>query len=111
VARRFVDAYYVRMDLRAAHNFCTGLAAHKVAEELRLTQGQAIDASTRQPRIRYKLREQRESGEGQVNFLFEGSIEVEDAGTDKRTWLVAMRRAGDSWKVSNFVEFEEGGRR
>ena len=50
VAERFLDAHYVRMDLQAAKAYCTGLALKRVEDEIRLTEGQVIDANTRLPR-------------------------------------------------------------
>ena len=105
VAERFLDQHYVRIDVEASKPFCTGLALQKLRDEQRLTQGQAIDDSTRKPTVHYKLLETKDDAE-HPSFLFEGTIEVEDAGQFKRKWLVSTRRDGDGWKVSNFEEFE-----
>lgn len=106
-ARRFVDEHYVRIDLAAAKQYCTGLAAHKVENEQDLTRGQVIDASTRKPRVYYTLLDTKSEGDDRVSFVFEGSIRVEDAGTFKKKWLVTTKKTGAAWKVSNFQEFDE----
>lgn len=105
IAERFVDQHYVRIDLEAAKPFCTGLALKKLQDEQRLTQGQAIDASTRKPTVRYRLVQKTDEAD-HGSFVFEGTIQVEDAGQFNRKWLVSTRREGDLWKVSNFEEFE-----
>jgi len=105
VAERFIDQHYVRIDLAAARPFCVGVALKKVTDEQRLTEGQAIDASTRTPTVRYRLIETQGDPE-QPSFLFEGTISVDDAGEFKRKWLISARRDGGTWKVSNFEEFD-----
>jgi hypothetical protein len=105
VAERFVDQHYVQIDLQAAKPFCTGLALQKLEHEQQLTEGQTIDASTRKPTIRYRLLEKKEDGD-HATFVFEGTIDVEDAGKFTRKWLVTTRREGALWKVSNFEEFD-----
>jgi len=58
-AERFLDAHYVRIALRDALPFTSGLARHKVEDELRLVEGQPIDAATRKPTVHYRLLETR----------------------------------------------------
>ncbi len=105
VAERFVDQYYVQMNLAAARPLCAGLALKKLQEGQRLTQGQAIDESTRKPLVRYRLIDKREDGD-HPSFVFEGHISVEGADTFTRKWIVTTRREGEAWKVSNFEEAE-----
>jgi len=105
VAERFLDQHYVHISLEAAKSFCTGLALQKLGEEQRLTQGQQIDDSTRKPTVHYRLIETKDDAE-HPSFVFEGTIDVDDAGQFKRKWLVTTRRDGDGWKVSNFEEFD-----
>ncbi len=104
VAERFLDQHYVRMNLPGAVEYCTGLAKHKVEEEIRLVGEQEVDASTRQPGVSYTLAEEVPEGEGRVSFVYDGTIRL--GGGDRFTmrWLVNTRREGDEWKVSNFKE-------
>jgi hypothetical protein len=103
-AESFLDAHYVRIDLSAALPFTSGLARHKVEEEIGLTQGQAIDETTRKPRVHYRLLEERPDGERAVSYLYRGSIAVEDAGRFERRWLVTVRREEAGWRVTNYQE-------
>jgi hypothetical protein len=105
VAERFVDEHYVQINLEAAKPFCTALALKKIEEEQRLIQGESIDESTRKPTVRYRLLEKKEDGD-HASFVFEGTIHVPDAGQFKRKWMVSSRRDGETWKVSNFEEFD-----
>lgn len=105
VAERFVDQHYVQIDLEAAKPFCTGLALQKIENEQRLTQGQPIDESTRKPTVRYRLLEKKDDAD-HASFVFEGTINVEDAGKFTRKWLISTRRDDGVWKVSNFEEFD-----
>jgi hypothetical protein len=104
-AERFVDQFYVQINLEAAKPFCTGLALRKLQEEQRLTQGQVIDDSTRKPTVHYRVLEHKEDGDS-ATLVFEGTIQVDDAGEFTRKWLINTRRDGALWKVSNFEEFD-----
>lgn len=105
VVEEFVDQHYVHIDLEKAKQYTVGLALAKINEELRLTAGQLIDASTRKPKINYRLLEKKES-ERRASFLYEGTIRAEDAPEFKRRWLVLARKEGNRWMVSNFSEFD-----
>lgn len=106
VAEEFVDQHYVNIDLQRAREYSVGLARDKIDDEIRLTRGQAIDASTRKPRVHYQLLETKQESEGRVSFFYKGTIEVEDAPEFTRRWLVVARKEGDGWRVSNFTEYE-----
>jgi hypothetical protein len=104
-AELFLDAHYVRIDLPAALPFTTGVARQKVEDEIRLVSGQTIDETTRKPTVHYKLLEEHPDGDRAVNYLYHGSIAVEDADRFERRWLVTVRRADDGWRVTNYQEF------
>ncbi len=104
-AEEFVDQHYVNIDLQKAKEFAVGLALQKINDEIRLTAGQVIDASTRKPRVHYRLLEKKLS-EGRASFIFEGTISAEDAPEFTRRWLVTTRKEGDRWRVSNFTEYD-----
>ena len=106
VVEEFVDQHYVHIDLRKAKEYTVGLALEKINEEIRLTAGHAIDASTRKPNIHYRLLEKK-AAEGRASFLYEGTIQAEDAPEFKRRWLVTARKEGSQWRVSNFTEFPD----
>ena len=103
-AELFLDAHYVRIDLPAALEFTTGLARHKIEDEIRLVAGQAIDEATRKPTVHYRLLEEHPDGEQAVNYLYRGRIAVDDADTFERRWLVTVRFADGGWRVTNYQE-------
>lgn len=107
VAERFLDEQYVRMDLQRAAEHCVGVAREKVEEMRRLVGDQAIDESTRKPRVSYSLEKKTEEGPERISFLYLGTIRVPDLEPFTRHWLVTTRKEGDGqWKVSNFTEYE-----
>ena len=103
VANEFVDQHYVNFDLQKAKAYAVSLALDKVNEEIRLTAGQKIDASTNKPRINYRLLEKKE-GDRRASFLYEGTIQSDDGSSFTRKWLIATRKDSDQWRVSNFTE-------
>lgn len=103
VAEEFIDQHYVEINLQKAKEYSVGLALEKINDEIRLTRGQAIDASTRKPKVHYRLVEKKEA-EGRVQFLYQGTIQAEDAPEFTRRWLIAARKDAGEWRVSNFTE-------
>ena len=103
VAEEFVDQHYVNIDIQKAKQYAVGLALEKLNQEIRLTAGQAIDASTQKPKVNYSLLEKKE-GANRASFLYEGTIRSEDGTTFTRKWLIAARKEGNQWRVSNFTE-------
>ena len=105
VVEEFVDQHYVNINLQKAKEHAAGLALEKINEELRLTAGQPIDASTRKPKVHYRLLEKKQA-ESRASFLYEGTIRAEDAPEFNRRWLIAARKEGGEWRVSNFTEYD-----
>jgi hypothetical protein len=103
IAEEFVDHHYVAIDLQKAKTLAVSVALSKVNEEIRLTAGQTIDASTQTPRVHYALLEKKE-GEQRSTFLYEGTIRSEDGTSFTRKWLITARKEGTQWRVSNFTE-------
>ncbi len=103
VVEEFVDQHYVKIDLPKAKTYAVSVALEKINEEIRLTAGQQIDASTRKPKVNYRLLEKKESG-ARASFLYEGTIQSDDGTSFTRKWLVAARKEGRQWRVSNFTE-------
>jgi len=48
--------------------------------------------------------EKHPDGEHSVNYLYLGSITVEDAGGFERHWMVTVRREPEGWRVTNYQE-------
>ncbi len=105
VADRFVDQYYVAIDLKAAEPFCTGLALDKLHREIQMIGDQKIDANTHKPTVHYKLTAERDAID-HVEFLFRATINVPDGGSFNRNLLIIARKTADTWKVSNFDDYQ-----
>lgn len=103
VAEEFVDRHYVAIDLHKAKDLAVSVALNKVNEEIRLTAGQVIDASTHKPRVNYRLLEKKEGGD-RATYLYEGTIRSDDGTSFVRKWLITTRKEGTRWRVSNFTE-------
>jgi hypothetical protein len=103
VAEEFVDQHYVQIDLAKAKKYAVSVALAKVDEEIRLTSGQPIDASTQKPRVNYQLLEKHE-GENRSTYLYEGKIQSEDGTSFSKKWLITARLENKVWRVSNFTE-------
>jgi hypothetical protein len=103
VAEEFVDHHYVAIDLQKAKTLAVSVALSKVNEEIRLTAGQRIDASTQKPRVHYALLEKKE-GDQRASFLYEGTIQSDDGTSFSRKWLITARKEGNQWRISNFTE-------
>ena len=103
VAEEFVDQHYVHIDLQKAKAYAVSVALDKLNEEIRLTAGQKIDASTQKPKVNYRLLEKKE-GETRASFLYEGKIVSDDGSSFTRKWLILARKEADQWRVSNFTE-------
>lgn len=103
VVEEFIDQHYVNIDLQKAKAFTVSVALEKINEEIRLTAGQKIDASTHKPKINYQLLEKKE-GDRRASYFYEGTIQSDDGTTFTRKWLVTARKEGNRWLVSNFSE-------
>jgi hypothetical protein len=106
-AERFLDAHYVEIDLPRALPFTSGLARHKVEEEMELVKGVEVDETTRKPTVHYALLEEHPDGEGGTKFLYQGKIAVEGADGFERRWLVTVRQEPPGYRVTNYQEFAE----
>ncbi len=105
VVDRFITAHYMAIDLKAAEPLCTGLALDKLHQEMKLTQGQAIDETTRKPVIHYKLKAERDAPD-HIQYVFRATIDVPEGGSFKKNWMISARKEGDTWKVSDFNEYD-----
>jgi hypothetical protein len=105
VAEEFLDQYYVNIDLQKAKQHTVSVASAKIEEQLKLTTGQKIDASTQRPRVNYSLLE-KEEGEQRSTYLYEGNIQSNDGTSFTRKWRIAARKEKMGWRISNFSESE-----
>lgn len=104
---RFLDTHYVQIDVRGSLPLTHGVAHAKVEKEIALTDGVAIDASTRTPSIHYRLLEETPGDDGGVRFLYEATIAPPEADAFERRWLVLARQVDGAWLVTNYEELPE----
>ncbi|GEM_PF-1762546 len=110
-ARDFLDAHYLLADLQAASLLTTGLAASKVGEEIRLTEGLERGTDTRMPRINYRLDRQlagpaSDSASDAQAVMMVYRLTVSPVGAepfDKQVLLRLVKSEG-KWLVSNYTE-------
>ncbi|MFZ1889895.1 MAG: hypothetical protein WAU33_17870 [Candidatus Binataceae bacterium] len=105
VVDRFITAHYMAINLKAAEPLCTGLALDKLHQEMKLTQGQSIDEATRKPVIHYRLKAERDAPD-HIQYVFRATIDVPEGGSFKKNWMISARKEGDTWKVSDFNEYD-----
>ena len=105
VVDRFIEARYILIDHNQMQALCTGLALDKIHEEMKLTEGQSIDQSTRKPVVHYTLEKTRGEGD-KMTFLFKARIDVPEGGTFKKFWMITAKKDGEVWKVSNYSEYD-----
>jgi hypothetical protein len=105
VVDRFIEARYILIDQKQMQAVCTGLALDKIHEEMKLTEGQPIDQSTRKPVVHYSLEKTRGEGD-KMTFLFKARIDVPEGGTFKKFWMITAKKDGEVWRVSNYSEYD-----
>jgi len=105
VVDRFIEARYILIDHEQMKSLCTGLALDKIRDEMKLTEGQSIDQSTRKPVVHYALEKTRGEGD-KITFLFKARIDVPEGGTFKKFWMITAKKDAEVWKVSNYSEYD-----
>lgn len=103
IARRFMEAYYVRADLGAAKGLVGGLASNKIEEQVELTRGQAVGAAREGREVAYSLVSRQEEGDHH-RFMYEIRIRLRGGGEFTRRSVVSVAQVGGAWRVTNFHE-------
>ena len=104
-ARRFVDRYYVELDLKAARPYATGLALAKLTREEELLAGIDAPASAGKPSVHYRLVEQSpQAMPSRRRYLFELTISFSDAQVVRMALVTLQDDGANDWKVANFEE-------
>ena len=106
VARAFVDAYYVQINLKAAKDLSQGLAAEKIANQIGLIEGQPPDQGADIPKVDVRLVSTGEVTADEATYIYEVKPQVQDVGA--RKVFVKLRKEGGQWKVSQFTEESQG---
>ncbi|HEY6419967.1 MAG TPA: hypothetical protein VIX59_13265 [Candidatus Binataceae bacterium] len=105
VVDQFITARYVAIDLNATEKLCTGVALDQVHQEMKLIAGQKIDDTTRKPVVHYKLKAERDAVD-HIQYVFRATIDVPDGGSFEKNLMITARKEGNTWKVSNFLEYD-----
>ena len=107
VAKKFMEAYYVKMDPKAAAEMSSGLAAEKLAQQLALLQGVAPDTGSDKPQVDVRLTSTGPAASGDdASFIYEVHSNAQDIGG--RKVFVKLRQEGGKWRVSQFTEEFQG---
>lgn len=104
-ANRFMDLYYVAVDLPGARRVAEGLAAKKIDDQLALTRGLPTGEARRGREISYQLMEKKGEDNHQF-FLFDVLIKAKGEAPFTRKALIAVAKTGSDWRVTNFRDFD-----
>lgn len=103
IAHRFMDDYYVRVDLGAAKRVAGGLAAKKLDDAVALTRGQSLAGATEGRSVSYALLSRQQDG-NRHSFLYEVRIRLSGGGEFTRKAVLLVGQSDGTWRVTNFNE-------
>jgi hypothetical protein len=105
VAKQFMEAYYVRIDLKAAEAVSSGLAREKLSHQVQLLDGTSSGTSpgsaANVPAVTYRLVSTQPRPDDTI-YIFEVNPHAQDVG--KRKVFVKVRNEDGHWAVSQFTE-------
>lgn len=108
-AKKFMDAYYVQIDLKQAEQLSDGLAKEKLAKQVSLLDGTSTGnspgAGANAPSVTYGLVSQQSESPDEATYIFEVNPHVQDIG--KRKVFVKVRQTGGKWSVTQFTEEDQ----
>ena len=102
VAKKFMEAYYVRIDLKGADQLSMGLAKEKLDHQIQLLDGQGLGKSADIPNVDINLVSTPSNTPDETTFIYQVIPHVADVG--KRSVFVKLRKEDGQWKVSQFIE-------
>jgi len=109
VANKFMNAYYVQIDLKEAQQLSGGLAKEKISQQVALldgtSTGTAPGAGANAPSVTYKLISQQSPSPDEAIYIFEVDPHVQDIG--HRKVFVKLRQETGKWTVSQFTEEDQ----
>ena len=110
IAGEFIDRLFVVIDQKAARELATGLAAQKIDEEIRLKDGQVIDAGTEKPSVTYRLLESQAGAEpATLSLVYELHVQPDGSEAFERRLILTLRKVDDTWRVANYTLEQPGG--
>jgi hypothetical protein len=106
-AERFIDRYYVEIDLPAAREHAVGFAQVKLDRELELLAGIDAPESAGKPQVNYRfLQEQAGVEPHHHGLLYELTITFAEGDQVVRRALVTVRDDDGEFRVANFQEID-----
>ena len=107
-AERFVDAYYVEIDLPRAREEAVGLARAKVDGQIELLAGQGIADAASRPSVHYRFLERQGGGDerDRRGYVYELTITLDGGEQIQRRALVTVREEANAWRAANFQELD-----
>ncbi|MDG2307403.1 MAG: hypothetical protein P8R42_22680 [Candidatus Binatia bacterium] len=106
-AERFIDRYYVEIDLPAAREHAVDFAVVKLEREMELLEGIEAPESAGKPQVNYSFLEERVGSDADHRgFLYELTITFGGGGQVIRRALVSVQNDGGTWRVANFQELD-----
>lgn len=102
IAKAFINAYYVQIDLVQAKDLTQGLATDKIAHQMSLMDGVKPDQGANIPKVDVHLVSTGDSNAEEATYIFEVKPEIQDVGA--RKVFVKVRQESGAWKVSQFTE-------
>jgi len=106
IAKQFMDSYYVKINLPDAAKLTSGLAQEKLSHQMSLLDGTKINSNTNVPTVDFKLISSENPSGEEATYVFEVIPHVQDVG--HRKVFVKLRRDGQNWLVSQFIEGDQG---
>ena len=105
IASRFVDQYYVKVDLARAKSLTDGLAARKIEQEQALLQGAGTGEGTTQRDVAYRLLEKRQEGD-HIFFVYALTVQGRGVPALNKRSLLSLGKIGGVWRITNFRDFD-----
>jgi hypothetical protein len=104
VAERFMDLYYVRMNMAEAVKLCSGEARTKLEGQLRAIKGVAPDQPAGEPRVTFNLSASTKPSPTGATYTYKVTAHTSDVGNVAATLTVTEE--GGRWTVTSFNESE-----
>jgi hypothetical protein len=102
-AEKFMDAYYVRLNVAEALPLTADLAKEKLQGQIQLLQeAGGPDAAQNKPQVNYRLISHNLSAPDEATCMFEVHSQVKDLG--KRMVFLKLRNEGNQWVITQFTE-------
>ncbi len=105
VAKAFLEAYYVSIDLEKTKELTSGLAGKQIDRQLGAIKKMGRVEKNRS-QVSYRFLNERSLGEGKKAFSFELSIEPQGGKSFRRVVFLHLRRTDRDWRVHAFREHQ-----